>query len=45
MLLNECENKDAGLVKLMCMCEGRNTHTMAEDGEIKMNLEGNSLSS
>lgn len=44
-LLNESENKDAGLVELRCVCESRNTHTIAEDGEIKMNLEGNCLNS
>lgn len=45
VLLNESENGYGGLVNLGCMCKGRNTGVMLEDGGMKMNLEGNCLHS
>lgn len=45
VLVNESEYGYGGLVDLGCICKGRNTYLMLENGGMKMNLEENCLSS
>lgn len=45
VLVEESENGYGGLVDLGCMCKGRNTCMMLENGGMKMNLEENCLRS